>query len=202
MMLYHLPQYVIVSDYNKGLLQAVDSKLPSAYHAMCCQHIAESIHKRSSKNYKARFWQIARVSTQSAFDIAIQAPQRDAPEVKEYISSIGYNTFAFARFPHPRFGHDTSNIVESINSVWRDIRELLPLQLINGIYQWYIKTFRKRRDPKITPGNLMLSNSAYRGYKSRDYLHGATTSLLHLRLASWLLQLEGLSFSLIYQHVQ
>jgi hypothetical protein len=164
------PQYVIMSDRDKGLLQAVGAKLPGAYHAMCCQHIAENIHKRFGKDYKARFWEIARASTQSAFDTAIQALQRDAPDVKEYISSIGYNTFAFAHFPHPRFGHDTSNIVESTNSVWRDIRELPPLQLINGIYQWYIKTFHKRRDLKITPGNSMLSNSAYRGYKSRESL--------------------------------
>jgi hypothetical protein len=58
--------------------------------------------------------------------------------------------------------------VESTNPVWRDIRELPPLQLINRIYQWYIKTFYKRRDLKITPGNSMLSNSVYRGYKSRE----------------------------------
>ena len=157
-----------MSDRDKGLLQAVGSKLPGAYHAMCCQHIAENIHKRFGKDYKARFWQIARASTQSAFDTAIQALQRDAPEVEEYISSIGYNTFAFMHFPYARFGHDTSNIVESTNSVWRDIRELPPLQLINGIYQWYIKTFYKRRSLKITSGNSMLSNCAYRGYKSRE----------------------------------
>jgi hypothetical protein len=46
-----------------------------------------------------------------------EALKRDAPQVEEYISSIGYNTFAFAYFPHPRFGHDTSNIVELTNSV-------------------------------------------------------------------------------------
>jgi hypothetical protein len=164
------PQYVIMSDRDKGLVQAVSSRLPGAYHAMCCQHIAENIHKRFGKDFKARFWQIARTSTQSAFDIAIQALRRDAPEVEEYMSSIGYNTFASVHFPHPRFGHDTSNIVESMNSVWRDIRELPPLQLLNGIYHWYIKTFRKRRGLGIMAGNSMLSNSAYRGYKSRESL--------------------------------
>jgi hypothetical protein len=174
------PQYVIMSDRDKGLVQAVGSKLPGAYHAMCCQHIAENIHKRFGKNYKARFWQIARASTQSAFDTAVQALQRDAPEVEEYISSIGYNTFAFMHFPHPRFGHDTSNIVESTNSVWRDIRELPPLQLINGIYQWYIKTFRKRRNLKIMPGNSTLSNSAYRAYKPRE----SVARSYHVLLAS------------------
>jgi hypothetical protein len=128
------PQYVIISDRKKGLL---DSRLPGAYHAMCCQHIAENIHKRFGKDYKARFWQIARASTRTTFDVAVQALQRDALEVEEYMSSIGYNTSAFACFPYPRFGHDTSNIVESTNSVWRDIRELPRLQLIHGMYQWY-----------------------------------------------------------------
>jgi hypothetical protein len=164
------PQYVIISDRDKGLLRAVETKLPGAYHAMCCQHIAESIHKRFGKEYKARFWQIARASSRSAFNTAVQAIQRDALEVEEYLSSIGYNTFALACFPYPRFGHDTSNIVESTNSVWREIRELPPLQLIHGIYQWSITTFRKRKDLKLAPGNSVLSNSTYRGYKSRESL--------------------------------
>jgi hypothetical protein len=163
-----LPQYVIISDRDKGLLKAVESKLPGASHAMCCQHIAENIHKRFGKEYKAPFWQIARVSTQYAFDSAVQALQRDAPEVEEYISSIGYSNFAFARFPLPRFGHDTSNIVESVNSIWREIRELPPLQLLNGIYQWNLTTFYKRRRCRLVPGNSILSNSVYRGYKNRE----------------------------------
>ena len=67
------------------------------------------------------------VSYGRAFDKAVQALQNEALEVEEYISSIGYETFAFARFPRPRFGHDTSNIAESTNSAWCEIRELPPL---------------------------------------------------------------------------
>ena len=88
---------------------------------MCCQHIAENIHKKFGMQYKAPFWQIARAGTGRAFDIAVQALQTDAPEVEEYIASIGYKNFAFTRFPLPRFGHVTSNIVESTNSAWREI---------------------------------------------------------------------------------
>ena len=108
-------------------MNAVKAKLPTATPAMCCQHIAENIHKRFGIQYKAPFWQIARAGSKRAFDIAIQDLQRDAPEVKEYLALIGYDNFAFACFPLPRFGHDTSNIVESANSAWRDIRELPPL---------------------------------------------------------------------------
>jgi len=135
---------------------------------MCCQHIVENIHKKFGIQYKAPFWQIARAGSESAFDEAVQALQRDAPQVEEYISSIGYENFAFTRFPRPRFGHDTSNIVESTNSMWREIRELPPLQLLNGIYQWCLTTWYQRLQLRLVPGNSSLSNAAYRGYKHRE----------------------------------
>jgi hypothetical protein len=149
-------------------LNAVKAKLPTATPAMCCQHIAENIHKRFGIQYKAPFWKIARAGSKRAFDIAIQDLQRDAPEVKEYLASIGYENFAFACFPLPRFGHDTSNIVESTNSAWRDIRELPPLQLLNGIYQWCLTTWYQRLQIKPVPGNSVLSNAAYQAYKHRE----------------------------------
>src|ERR1700709_1443025 len=108
---------------------------------MCCQHIAENIRKKFGVQYKAPFWQIARAGSEYDSDNAVQALQRDAPQVEEYISSIGYKNFAFTHFPWPRFGHDTSNIVESTNSVRRDIRELPPLQLIHGIYSGILQPF-------------------------------------------------------------
>ena len=49
------PRYVVISDREKGLLQAVGSKLPSAYHAMCFPAYAENIHERFGKDYIARF---------------------------------------------------------------------------------------------------------------------------------------------------
>jgi hypothetical protein len=65
---------------------------------MCYQHIVENIHKEFGKQYKALFWQIARVESQRAFDIAVQALQRDPPKVKEYIASISYKNFTFIHF--------------------------------------------------------------------------------------------------------
>ena len=68
---------------------------------MCCQHIAENIHKRFGIQYKAPFWQIARAGSDTAFNTAVQSLQRDTPEVEEYIASISYKNFAFACFPLP-----------------------------------------------------------------------------------------------------
>jgi hypothetical protein len=135
---------------------------------MCCQHIVENIHKRFGQNYKPLFWQIARAQSEVSFEEAIQALQQKSPQVEEYLQSIGYETFAFTRFPHPRFGHDTSSIVESVNSIWREIRELPPLQLINGIYQWTLTTFHQRLNSTLNSGNTLLSNTAYQQYKHRE----------------------------------
>jgi hypothetical protein len=135
---------------------------------MCCQHIAENIHKRFGVKYKAPFWQIARAGFKHSFNQAVQDLQRDAPEVEEYLASIGYENFAFMRFPLSRFARDTSNIVESTNSAWRDIRELPPLQLLNGIYQWCLTTWYQRLQIKPVPGNSVLSNTAYQAYKHRE----------------------------------
>ena len=135
---------------------------------MCCQHIVENIHKKFGRQYKAPFWRIAQARSQRAFDMAVQALQNEALEVEEYISSIGYKTFAFACFPRPRFGHDTSNIVESTNSAWREIQELPPLQLLNGIYQWCLTTWYQRLQLRLVPGNSVLSNAAYKAYKHQE----------------------------------
>jgi hypothetical protein len=94
--------------------------------------------------------------------------QAPAPQVEEYISLIGYKNFAFVYFPLPRFGHDTSNIVESTNSIWREIRELPPLQLLDGIYQWNLTTFYELQRIPLDSGNSVLSSAAYRSYKHRE----------------------------------
>jgi hypothetical protein len=104
------------------------------YIMQCVASILQRIYIRSLVcNIRLPFGKL-HLQDLKGFNEAVQALQRDAPQVEEYISSIGYENFAFTRFPWPRFGYNTSNIVESTNLAWRDIRELPPLQLLNGIY--------------------------------------------------------------------
>jgi hypothetical protein len=42
-------------------------------------------------------------------------------------------TYAIFAFPLPRYGHLTSNIIESLNSAWKPIRSYSPLQLLLAI---------------------------------------------------------------------
>ena len=61
----------------------------------------------------------------------------------------------------PRFGIDTSNIIESLNGTWSEIRNLQPLKLIDEIYTAVMKTFydrfhRPMKDPKLLDAILKL----------------------------------------------
>jgi hypothetical protein len=56
--------------------------------------------------------------------------------------------------------------------MWRKFRERPPLQLLNGICQWYTKAFFERIHLPLDPGILVLSNKAYQGYKYRESLAG------------------------------
>jgi hypothetical protein len=65
------PQYAIVSDRDKWLLQTVSSRLAGAYHAMCCQNIAENMHKKFRKSHSC-----------SAFPIKYSTRVQNFPMVK------------------------------------------------------------------------------------------------------------------------
>jgi hypothetical protein len=50
-----------------------------------------------------------------------------------YMDAIPHTTWTYYAFPYPRFGHNTSNIIESLNSVWNPLRSLPPLKMVDAI---------------------------------------------------------------------
>ena len=75
--------------------------------------------------------------------------------------------WGFLYFQNPRYGHDTNNITESVNGLWDEIRNLPPLQMLQAIHLWMMKTFYDRSQTKQLPGNQYLSNTAFTGYQDR-----------------------------------
>ena len=60
------------------------------------------------------------------------------------MDGIPHRTWAHYTFPHARYGHYTSNIVESLNSVWNLIKSLPPLKMIDAIWSTTMKTIYDR----------------------------------------------------------
>ena len=110
-----LEKLVIMSDREKGLNKAVSEALPNAKHSHCCQHIAANVQSRFGITCRKLFWSAVYARTKAEFDTAIDAMLKDSRPAAAYLRSIPAETWATYAFPLPRYGHITSNIVESLN---------------------------------------------------------------------------------------
>ena len=84
-----------------------------------------------------------------------------------YLRSIPPETWATYAFPLPRYGHITSNIVESLNGTWKHLRHLSPLRLLGSIWSSVIETFGERRERAQKSPDL--TNHAKAGFEARRY---------------------------------
>ena len=161
-------EMVTISDRAKGLTNAVATVFPDVPHAMCCQHLAENVHKKFDKTSRTKFWAIARAKTRETFTRAVRDLKDHNPAAERYLDGIGYPNFAFQNFPRHRFGHDTSNIVEAVNSLWSEIRDFPPLQMLDHIWQWMMtEVFFKRVHIRPYSDNPVLTNMAFKAYTFR-----------------------------------
>jgi hypothetical protein len=74
----------------------------------------------------------------------MEAIQNENKEAFEYVSGISKRLWTRAFAPYPKWGHDASNTIESLNGSWSEIRQLPPLQLMGAIYSTSMRMVYKR----------------------------------------------------------
>src|SRR5258706_642038 len=83
----------------------------------------------------------------------------------DYINDIPHDLWARYAFPEPRYGQDTSNINESLNHTYSDIRFLPPIQMLNAIYmKTMTMIYERRRKPQL---GQVLADIPYQKYLER-----------------------------------
>jgi hypothetical protein len=97
-----------------------------------------------------------------------------------YVRNIKPETYAYWAFPASRFGHLTSNIIESLNGAWKLIQALTPLRMLVAIWQYVMSEMAQRRERQQrgpiadVPKKLLLArlqkSRRYRAIKSSRYL--------------------------------
>ncbi|XP_020263223.1 uncharacterized protein LOC109839203 [Asparagus officinalis] len=131
---YNLPyKLVIISDADKGIREAIREYFPDAIHSRCVLHLVENFRtKLRDLGFKTKDTQILRNLLQSAcykytkvewndyVDDIRQADERAYNIIMNYAPENWANTF----FPEIRYGHVTSNVVESFNKWIHEARLL------------------------------------------------------------------------------
>jgi hypothetical protein len=136
---------VIMSDRHKGLKKALQEVFQGASEAHCAQHIAANIQSRYGIAARELWWPMVYARSKQDYDIALQALKAHNRHAGIYAQKIKPDLYAVYAFPVPRFGHNTSNIVESLNGSWKDIRSMTPLHMLCSIWSKVMETVANRQ---------------------------------------------------------
>ena len=151
---------VFISDRQKGLRNVISHLFPRSRHSNCCQHLAENIRARfgSTKGLVKLFWRLARATTAEKYREVLAEAREIDQKAGEYLEKLKPQSFAFYAFPRSRYGHDTSNIAESINSHWENGRRLPAYRLLVWAWNWMMSKFYERSRRKFK--TIRLTDSA------------------------------------------
>lgn len=124
----------LISDRDKGLIEAEVVLGGRVVVAWCCHHLKENFTERFGRAMAPLFWQVARARSQAAYDKATEEIRGRKVEAATYLAAQDPSKWVEFLFRGRRYGHDTSNIVESLNQVLRFDRELPIVELLDALW--------------------------------------------------------------------
>ena len=119
-------RFCFMSDRQKGLVEAVKEVFPNNHHCHCAVHIARNVEANFSKRAAN---DIVRLAKTFSVDEAEGILDKMSEETKKYVQDIDPNQWMSTAWLSdetlpPRYGIVTSNISESLNSMFDLARDL------------------------------------------------------------------------------
>ncbi|KAG9440663.1 hypothetical protein H6P81_020828 [Aristolochia fimbriata] len=154
-----MPHLTILSDGQKGIVDAVKRKFPSASHGFCMRHLSESIGKEFKNSRLVQLlWKAAYSITTFGFKERMAEIEEVSADAAGWIQQISPARWAVAYFEGCRYGHLSSNI-EEFNRWILEARELPIIQVIERIHSKLMAEFSERREKSML-WNTVLAPSA------------------------------------------
>lgn len=140
-----MPEFIFLSDGQKGIMDAVRRKFPTSSHAFCMRHLTESIGKEFKNSRLVQLlWKAAYATTAIAFKEKMTEIEEVSPEAAKWLQQFHPSQWALVHFKGTRFGHLSSNIDE-FNKWILEARELPIIQVIERIHSKLKTEFDDRR---------------------------------------------------------
>ena len=79
---------VVINDWDKGLAEAVEDKLPMVTHSHCCQHIADNLQIFYGKATRDVFWPVAYATTAKFYEEALNKLAILQVDAADYLRAI------------------------------------------------------------------------------------------------------------------
>jgi transposase-like protein len=136
-----MERHIFISDREKGIVISVPTVFDRSMHLHCCHHIADNLYQKYGNKVRPPFWRARRADTKEPSHEITEDLKVQSTPAFHYLCSIQKRAWPRAYTAYPRYGHDTSNIVEPLNASWSDIHCLT-------IYSEAMKTVYSRSTTK------------------------------------------------------
>ena len=151
-----------MSDRDKGL-HAADDEIPLATRAICLEHLSRNLQKNYGVATRNIFNSAIRFAlTEEKLQAGKDKLQEVSPQAVNYLRGIDLALWATPHFPSKRYGHNTSNVVEIMNSWIIEERKLSIIDLLHAL--WYknmdLRFRHLQESQKYNPAEVLTKYSA------------------------------------------
>lgn len=159
----NMPMLTILSDRQKGIVEAVEANFPTAFHGFCLRHLSDSFRKEFNNTMLVNLlWEAANALTVIDFESKVLEIEDISPEAAYWIRRIPPRLWATAYFEGTRFGNLTANIIESLNSWILEASALPIIQMMESIRRQLMTWFNERREASMQWASILVPSAERR----------------------------------------
>ncbi|GMY23069.1 hypothetical protein FCV25MIE_18310 [Fagus crenata] len=127
----NMPRLTILSERQRGIVEAVETHFPSAFHGFCLRYVSENF-RDTFKNTKLVniFWNAVYALTAVEFESKIAEMVEVSQEVIPWFQQFPPQLWAVAYFEGVRYGHFTLGVTELLYNWALECHELPIVQMM------------------------------------------------------------------------
>ncbi|KAJ3680031.1 hypothetical protein LUZ60_016309 [Juncus effusus] len=154
-----MPILTILSERSKGIVEAVGTHFPTAYHGFCLRYVSESF-RDEFKNPKLvnLFWNAVYALTPNEFDSKV-AEMMEVQDVMPWFHQFPPGLWAVAYFEGVRYGHFSLGITETLYNLALECHELPIVQMMEHIRHQLTSWFIDRRNLSMSWDSALVPSA-------------------------------------------
>ncbi|XP_019241766.1 PREDICTED: uncharacterized protein LOC109221772 [Nicotiana attenuata] len=138
---------IFLSDRHQAIANGIAKVYPESHHGICIYHLEQNLKRRKVKSEVIKLFQsAARVYKRKEFDLYMSDIANVDKKTYDYLMEEPPERWARSCSPRRRYDMLTTNIVESMNSVLLEARELPILRMMDFIQVKLQRWFYERRN--------------------------------------------------------
>ncbi|GJX81653.1 transposase, MuDR, MULE transposase domain protein [Tanacetum coccineum] len=118
-----VPNLAIILDRHYAITHACNTVFPNLFYGYCCRHLMMNYGMQIDK-FKELYWNTYKAYTPEDFEKLMSDIQGVRPDAHQKLVDAGVEKWSRAKCPANRYNYMTSNNVESVNALTKDVRKI------------------------------------------------------------------------------